>query len=243
MNVATTTTTSLRFGDWLIQQGLLDEDQLDAALNAQRSQGGRLGQVLTSLKMLSEHEVIDALSRYFSIEQAQLDDLSGIEMSKARILPESMATRFCLIVVGESDGNLAVAMADPLDVVAMDTVKGKLGRNITVMIGSEDRIRHAIDVIYHGSDVAEQRLRDLVKLEVAADDLNRADSKFDDLSTADITGEAAARKAPVIEFVDLLLSQAVKSRASDIHIEPQEESMMVRMRVGWRSARYGAAFA
>jgi type IV pilus assembly protein PilB len=85
-------------------------------------------------------------------------------------------------------------------------------------------------MVYHGSEVEEQRLRDLVEFEVSTEE-NAEEGPAGDIAEADISGEEAALKAPVIRFVDLLLSQAVKSRASDIHVEPQERSMTIRMRI------------
>jgi type IV pilus assembly protein PilB len=151
-------------------------------------------------------------------------------MQVARSLPENIAKRFCLIAVGMEKDAVVIAIADPLDIVAMDTVRGKLKKQIIIKIGSEREIRNAIESIYHGSGAEEQRLRDLIQLET---DFNEEEIDFsdDDLSVADISSEAAAGKAPVIRFVDLLLSQTIKSRASDLHIEPQENSMSIRMRV------------
>ncbi|HDZ68987.1 MAG TPA: type II/IV secretion system protein, partial [Phycisphaerales bacterium] len=122
-----------------------------------------------------------------------------------------------------------IAMADPLNVIAIDTVTLKIRRQIEVVVGSPHEICQAIEVIYHGSDVEEQHLRDLVETEVGKEE---QESVFvEDAAEADISSEVAATKPPVIRFVDLLLSQAVKSRASDIHIEPQERSMIIRMRI------------
>ncbi len=152
-------------------------------------------------------------------------------MNIARAIPEKIAKRFCLVTIDKTDDKVIVAMADPLNVIAIDTIALKIKHKIKVVISSAQEIRRAIEIIYHGSDVEEQRLRDLVKLEegVGADG-NQEDLPAEDIE-ADISGEAAATQAPVIRFVDLLLSQAVKSRASDIHIEPQERSMSIRMRI------------
>jgi type II secretory ATPase GspE/PulE/Tfp pilus assembly ATPase PilB-like protein len=98
------------------------------------------------------------------------------------------------------------------------------------VLSTRTEIQNALQVIYHGSDVDEQSLRDLVELEVE-DDVTEQDAVLEDALEADISVEEAATRAPVIRFVDLLLRQAVKSRASDIHIEPQENSMVVRMRI------------
>jgi type II secretory ATPase GspE/PulE/Tfp pilus assembly ATPase PilB-like protein len=86
-------------------------------------------------------------------------------------------------------------------------------------------------MIYHGSDVEEEQLRSLVKIEIGDEETIESDAYLEEIVDADLGGEAAANKAPVIRFVDLLMSQAVKSRASDIHIEPQESSTVVRMRI------------
>ncbi|MHC5076713.1 MAG: GspE/PulE family protein, partial [Planctomycetota bacterium] len=106
----------------------------------------------------------------------------------------------------------------------------KLKSQVKVVISSPKQIQRAIEVVYHGSDVEEQRLRDLVEFEVDSDETFEK-GLDDELYDNEVDNEAAATKAPVIRFVDLLLSQAVKSRASDIHIEPQEKSMSIRMRV------------
>jgi len=229
-NSAKNNTKDLLFGEMLVLKGLLSREDIIHALDKQRESGGRLGETLLQMKVLTEEQVTIALAEYLSLEYAQLDDLTKIDMNLARVLPESVAKRFCLVAIGQADDKIVVAMADPLNIIAIDTITLKIKRQIKVVVGSPERIRRAIEVIYHGTDVEEQQLRDLVKLEIDADggDLGQitADEFDDDLST-----EAAATKAPVIKFVDLLLSQAVKSRASDIHIEPQERSMMIRMRI------------
>jgi type IV pilus assembly protein PilB len=218
------------FGELLVSKGLLSREELVEALNEQREQGGRLGEVLLRLKMLSEEDVTLALAEYLSMEYIRLDDITRTDVNVARMLPEAIAKRFCLVAIGEVDDKVIVAMADPLNIVAIDTITLKIKRQIKVVISSPKEIRQAIEVIYHGSDVEEQQLRDLVDIEVG-EDSEKMKSIAEDSSETDADGKVAATKAPVIRFVDLLLSQAVKSRASDIHIEPQEKSMMIRMRI------------
>lgn len=222
------------FGELLVSKGLLTQDQLVDVLNRQRQDGGRLGEVLLRLKLLDDKEVTAALAEHFSMEYIHFDDArqtEKIDREIARLLPESIAKRFCLVVAGEEEGHLVVAMADPLNVVAIDTVTLKLKRPIRPAISSPREIQRAIDVIYHGSDVEEQQLRNLVDIEVGGDREKEDDVLLEDIVEPESTGEDAANKAPVIRFVDLLMSQAVKMRASDIHIEPQEKSTVVRMRV------------
>ncbi len=223
------TRADLLFGEFLVFKGLLDRGELIEALNKQREQGGRIGEVLHRLKMLSDEDVTLALAEHLLMEYVRLDDVTRINMNVARMLSESIAKRFCLVAIGEMDDKIVVAMADPLNVIAIDTITLKIKRKIKVVISSSEEIRKAIEVVYHGSDMEEQRLRDLVELEVGEEDEKVEIEEY--VSEAEADSEVAATKAPVIRFVDLLLSQAVKSRASDIHIEPQEHSMMIRMRI------------
>ncbi|MHC4264809.1 MAG: GspE/PulE family protein [Planctomycetota bacterium] len=218
------------FGELLVSKGLITEGDLVEALNEQRENGGRLGEVLIRIKKLSEENVTQALADYLSMEYVAFEDISSINNDVARSLPESICKRFCLVAIGEEQEKIVVAMADPLNVIAIDTITLKLKSQIKVVISSPKQIQRAIEVIYHGSDIEEQRLRDLVEFEVDSDEAFDQ-NVVDESDENEVDNEAAATKAPVIRFVDLLLSQAVKSRASDIHIEPQEKSMSIRMRI------------
>lgn len=225
-NISTSKKTNLLFGELLVSKGFLSRRELIEALNDQREHGGRLGEVLLRLKILNDEDVTLALAEHLSMEYIRFDDIARIDMNIARLLPEAVAKRFCLVAIGEVDNKVIVAMADPLDIVAIDTITLKTKRQIKVVISSHQEIQRSIESIYHGSDVEEQRLRDLVELEVGSEE--GAEAKE---AEPDVSSEEAATKPPVIRFVDLLLSQAVKSRASDIHIEPQEHSMIIRMRI------------
>jgi len=218
------------FGELLVSKGFLSHRELIEALNHQRHEGGRLGEVLARLKMLADEDIARALGEHLSMESVRLDDVHKIDMNIARSIPEGIAKRFCSLAIGEIDNQVILAMADPLDVVARDTLALRLKRNVKVVVASPREISQAIETVYHGSEVQEQRLRDLVELEVLTEDNGRGLPKHEG-AEADISNEEAAKKAPVIRFVDLMLSQAVKSRASDIHVEPHEKSMTIRMRV------------
>lgn len=218
-----------RLGEHLVSRGLLSGAKLDEALQEQKLRGGRLGQVLTALGIISDTELAEALGDLFSIESVHLEP-SSIDMRIARLLPEAVAQRHNLVAIQERNGKVVVAVADPLDVIAVDTVGMKMRREVEIVISTARQIRKAIEMIYRGSDIDEQRLRDLVELEISSDD-EPGDSTVADNTEADINVEEAATRAPVIRFVDLLLRQAVKSRASDIHVEPGERSMVIRMRI------------
>ena len=224
---------SFRFGELLLSKGLLNRRELTEALNEQRSRGGRLGEILVKLRMLSDEDVRCALAEHLATERVHLDDID-INMNVARLTPEAIAKRFSVVAIEEKNGSILVAMVDPLDVVAMDTIMMRTGREIKPVLSSTREIHQAIETIYHGSDIDEQRLRDLVEHAVTDDEEYSEPNAVEDAGStleADISVEEAATRAPVIRFVDLLLRQAIKSRASDIHVEPMEHSMSIRMRI------------
>jgi len=232
------TQTALPFGELLVSKGLLSRKELEKVLDEQRKKGGRLGENLLRLEKLNHEDVTLALAEHLSMEYIRLDDVSKIDMDIARMLPEGLAKRSCLVAIGEVDDKIVVAMADPLDVIAIDTVTLKTKRQIKLAISSPREIRRAIELIYHGSDVEEKQLRSLVEGEIGEvsgigeeGGIEKEDVLSEEDDEPDISGESEANKAPVIRFVNLLLSQAVKSRASDIHIEPQEKKPVVRMRI------------
>lgn len=218
--------SNLLFGDWLVQQGYLEEPQIRKALDDQSRNGGRIGQALVRLKIFDSLQLIQLLAEYLNLDYLSLDDMTGIDKVIARAVPENIAKRFSMLAVRQDGDRVLVAMSDPLNVIAIDTVAVKLKKPIRVMLSSEEQVMRAIEYVYHGTDVEEQKLRDLVEFEVSADD-----DILEEIHESEAVAAADAEDAPVIRFVDLMLSQAVKSRASDIHIEPQERNMTIRMRV------------
>ncbi len=219
-------------GGLLLCKDLITADDLQKALDDQREHGGRLGEVLLRLQIVDDSILTHALAEHLSIEYVNLEDVSRINAQVTRLLPETIAKRFCLIGIGEEeDGRLIMAMADPLDVFAIDTVMLKLRRSIKPMISSRREINRAIELIYHSSETEERQLRDLIALD--ADNREGQDEhvRIEEDSQVETGGEEAANEAPVIRFVGLLLKQAVKNQASDIHIEPQAHTTIVRMRV------------
>ncbi len=215
------------FGDWLLQQDCITLEQLDAALADQKKNGGRIGQSVVRLKVLSDGELTKQLAEYLDFDYISLADFSVFDKDVARRVPENIAKRFGVLAVEETPEHIVVAMSDPLDVIAVDTVSVKLKRPIKMVLASDNEVHRAIDFVYHGTDVEEQQLRDLVELEISSDE----DDLLENALAMDISSTVEAEDAPVVRFVDLMLSQAIKSRASDIHVEPQEKSMSIRMRI------------
>jgi type IV pilus assembly protein PilB len=221
--------SSLMLGDWLVEQGLIKADLLQSALAEQKRSGDRLGKALIQLKYMTESQLTEALSAYLAIENVALDDLSVIDRELARLVPENIAKRFGLVIVGQRDDKVLVAMADPLNVVAVDTVSVKLKRPIRTAIAAESAVKRAIEYVYQGTDLEVQKLKDLVQTENEMETVGEV--SIEESLEMGAEESISADDAPVVRFVDLMLSHASKSRASDIHIEPQEKDMIIRMRV------------
>ena len=226
--------SSERFGQWLTRNGLIKASELEAALLEQQENGGTLGEAFLRVGIFKEHQAAEFLSEYLDVDYVPLNDITEIDFRTARSLPESISRRFDLLAVGEKDDKVLLAMTDPLDIMAMDTVSLKLNRQVCAAMCSKTRLENARQAVYHGSYIEEECLRNLVDSENESDpdvlELE-SDNIIEDLTISDYAGPIDADQAPVIRFVNLLLSQAVKSRASDIHLEPQEKSMKIRMRI------------
>ena len=151
------------FGELLVSKGLLSPEELEQVLDEQRKSGGRLGENLLRLERLNDEDVTLALAEHLSMEYIRLNDIDKIDLDIARMLPEGLAKRFCLVAVGEADDKVVIVMADPLDVIAIDTVTLKMKRQAKLAVSSPREIRRAIELIYHGSDVEEKQLRSLVE--------------------------------------------------------------------------------
>ncbi len=220
-----------QFGELLVKKGAITQEELTQAIDEQRERGGRIGEVLIRRHLLDDLTLSTILAEHLSMDYVALDDPSQIDLKIARALPESIAKRFCLLVLREEKGKLVTAMADPLDVVAIDTVMLNMQRPIKAVISAPGEIRRTIETIYHGSDIEERQIRDLVATENDVEEEIDANPVVEDPVEAEADGEDAANQTPIIHFVDLLLRQAVKNQASDVHIEPQAESTQVRIRV------------
>ena len=116
--------------------------------------------MLVRRHLLDDLTLSSVLAEHLAIQYVSLDDPAEIDPKIARALPEGIAKRFCLLALREEDGKVVTAMADPLDIVAIDTVMLKMQRPIKPVISAAGEIRRAIEMVYHGSDIEERQLRD-----------------------------------------------------------------------------------
>jgi type IV pilus assembly protein PilB len=217
---------SVRLGEILVKEALITQDQLQKALEFQRSNGGKLGSCLTKMGFITDDDITGVLSRQYGVPSINLKYYE-IDPTVIKLIPQDTATRYQVIPLSRVGSVLTIAMTDPTNVFAMDDIKFMTGFNVEPVVASESAIGEAIVRFYGGAETNHEELSNLMKdlddqeLEVATDEA--------EMDTA--TLEKAAEEAPIIKLVNLILTDSVKRGASDIHIEPYEIEMRVRFRI------------
>ena len=216
--------TTRRFGELLIDQGRLTPDQLDQALKSRQDPRERLGQTLVRLGMLSESDVVHILGEQFSLPVASAARLSKADPAAVQLIPEHLARQANLLALGRRDDVLEVAVGDPLDVVSLDYLRALTGATLRVMIALPSEVREAVEEFYQQIRATEQVGEILDKL-----DLTGSGDLEEDVDLATLRQQV--EDAPVVRLVNLMIAEAIDSRASDIHVEPLRDRLMVRSRI------------
>jgi type IV pilus assembly protein PilB len=214
-----------RLGELLVRENLISITQLQKALEAQKKTGGRLGLSLTKLGIIGEQELTDFLAKQYGVPAINLSDFE-IQPEVIALVPPELARRHQLIPVNKTGSTLIVAMADPSNIYAIDDLKFRTNLNIEVVVASEQAIEESITRYYEtkGPDISAAFEDALGDIEVDAE------SNEDEAGIGiDITKQA--NDAPVVKICNAILVNAIKKRASDIHIEPYEKSYRVRYRI------------
>src|SRR6202163_3061943 len=219
---------SSRLGEILIKESLITSDQLKQALEHQKATGGRLGTCLMKLGFITDDEITGVLSRQYGVPSINLKYYE-VDTAVIKLIPQDTAIRYQIVPLSRVGSTLTIAMTDPTNVFAMDDIKFMTGFNVVPVVASETAIAEAITKFYGEGESGEeldQVMKDL-SLEDAADLELAAEEQ--DSSLADL--ERAAEEAPIIKLVNLIMTDAVKRGASDIHVEPYEKEVCVRLRI------------
>jgi type IV pilus assembly protein PilB len=219
---------SVRLGEILIKESLITQDQLQKALEFQRSNGGKLGSCLTKMGFITDDDITGVLSRQYGVPSINLKYYE-IDPTVIKLIPQDTATRYQVIPLSRVGSVLTIAMTDPTNVFAMDDIKFMTGFNVEPVVASESAIGEAIVRFYGGTETNHEELSKMMKDLVMDDQELELAGEETELDTA--TLEKAAEEAPIIKLVNLILTDSVKRGASDIHIEPYEMEMRVRFRV------------
>ena len=212
----------MRLGDLLIASGVITQEQLDKALAVQKETHQRLGDVLMQNGFITERNLIDALQIQLGVEFVDLTAVS-IPVELARYVPRNIARKFCVVPVKLVQDTLYLAMSDPLEFVAQEQVKAASRKKVIPMIATRQATEQAIARLYGNEGTA--RVIEEMKREAGSSTL--------DIVPVQLSQEAmdSSDSAPTIRFVNSLIERAFHERASDIHLEPQESEMVVRMRI------------
>ena len=210
------TTEARHLGTMLLQEGLLTRSNLDRATEIQTESGLPLGRILVEEGFVKETDLVKTLARHIGLEFVALDEIT-VDPSAVALIPEALARRYAAIPIGfEEDGSLAVAMADPANVLAIDDIRAITGMDVRPKVATRTEVVDAIGRMAQYDDA----VSDLGEL---LDD----SAEVEDLGAL----EASVEDAPVVKLVNTIITRAINERASDIHIEPGEKDLRVRFRI------------
>src|SRR5207245_11731007 len=218
---------SQRLGDLLVKEKIINPEQLQQATKVQKETNCRLGSALVKLNFLSDEDVTNFLSRQYGVPAINLSYFE-IDASVVKLIPYETAKRYQILPLSRVGASLTIAMVDPTNVFAMDDIKFMTGFNIEPVVASESSILDGIEKAYGTS-----KEEDLEQVMQSMSDMDEADVELqgdqEELALADL--EKAADEAPIVKLVNLVLTDAVKRGASDIHIEHYEKEFRVRFRI------------
>lgn len=206
-----------KIGDFLLEDGKISQENLNEVLEEQKKSGRRLGEILIQDGYVTEDDLLNALEKQLGVPRVDIELLS-VEPEAVKLIPENLATKHTLFPVAIKGNKIQVVMWDPLNIFAIDDVKITSRHEVEPLLGSKENIKNAISKYYSGQVVKK-----------AADDLTRENIG----SLADETEEDLEniKNAPAVRLVDSIIINAVKARASDIHIEPFEKFIKIRYRI------------
>ncbi len=211
--------TDVKFGEMLVRLGFLEENKLAEALKVQKETKKKLGEILLEWKLIDENQLIIALSEIYHLPVIDLTKIT-VDPEIRKLVPPRVFQKYNVLPVALQNDYLVVAMNDPLDLAMLQELKNLSGKKIRPVLATSVEIRAFFD---NPMFAAEEVIRE------ASDIKERAVPAADSVSVKEL--ELAAQEAPTVRLVASVISEAIKNKASDIHFEPQRESMRVRFRI------------
>ena len=210
----------IRLGDLLIQQGLMTEEQLKFALDEQKRTGRKLGRIVVESSFVTEEAISQALARQLRISYVDLKTFST-KPDLIKLLPEAQARRFRAVVLDEVNGLLRIGFVDPTDLQAYDEIARIVRRDLDLAVVTESQLLALIDRVYRRTEEISGLAKELTA------ELGDTPVEFGDL----LSVNPGAEEAPVVKLLQTVFEEALRTRASDIHIEPQEKALRIRFRI------------
>src|SRR5438045_5928625 len=218
---------SQRLGDLLVREKVITPEQLDQAMKAQKdAPNTRLGSILVKLGFLTDEDVTNFLSRQYGVPAINLSFFE-IDAAVVKLIPHETAKRYQILPLSRVGASLTIAMVDPTNVFAMDDIKLMTVFNIELVVASEAAIMEGIEKAYasYGEDDLERVMASVNEMDADVElQAEEEEMGLDQL-------EKVADEAPIVKLVNIILTDAVKRGASDIHVEPYEKEYRVRFRI------------
>ena len=212
-----------RLGELLVKANLITDEQLKKALQQQDNSGGRLGSNLVKLGYVSEDDITSFLSKQYGVPSINLSHFE-IDPAVVKLVPPEVAQKHQVIPLNRTGSVLTVAMADPSNIFAIDDIKFMTGFKVETVVASETSIKNAINRYYDSAGLVHDIMKNFDDREVS-----QVGEGDEEVNISEL--QQATEDAPVVKLVNLILTEAIKKGASDIHIEPYEKSFRVRYRI------------
>ena len=228
--------TKMRIGEMLLAQGYITQEQLDKALETQKTSGKRLGRTLVDLGYMPEERLVEILSRQFEVPYVKLDNFN-IDPNAYTFLPEDMCKQYKVVPLFVQEGEdehrqvrsvMTIAMTDPTNMRTISIVKFKVRMDVDVVMASEADVMKAIERVFSGHGPAEESLADLISESKDSDELETVERGQGGNDEPELSDEEGRQ---VVKIVTTLIHEAIARKASDIHLEPQETFLKLRYRI------------
>ena len=214
-----------KIGEILVHAGKIDEGKLNSALAEQKKSNEKIGQVLISMGAIDEDDFITAFSMQMGYPKADNFLLLEADQDAVRLIPEDFSRTNSVLAVKKSDKSVTIVMEDPEDIATIDSVKRLTGLDPDIIVGGSELLNKAMDQLYGEITKAGQ-------VEEAIQGITVISGDDDSSEEVDLSPENASEEdAPIVKLVNLILQEAIKERATDIHVEPQEDKVNVRIRI------------
>ena len=215
-------------GELLVENGLVTDRQLTRAMDQASKLGDTIQKVLVSMGFVTEKDITEMVGKQMGVPFVDIDE-TDIDSDIARLVPEHLAQRYSVIPIAQNDNKLTLAMVDPLNILAIDDIRLITGFDIDPVISTEDSILKAIGRQFGSMGLAEveETVKDISASEFG--DMEVDDATDDEISLDKL--KELVDEAPIVRVVNLIISQAINDKSSDIHIEPDAKTVRVRYRV------------
>ncbi|MCS7242246.1 type IV-A pilus assembly ATPase PilB [Candidatus Caldatribacterium sp.] len=212
-----------KLGELLVKKQRITPEQLEKALEIQKKTGEKLGEILQKMGLVGSREVYEVLAEQLGTLYVDLDSYV-IDPKVVALLPEKFCRQYQVIPVGEEGNTLILAMANPVDVMTIDRIRLMTKREIRPVVASPQDIEKALNAYYGVGETVEELIREAETKEGIVLPEEEEELRIDQL-------KALGEEAPIIRVVNMIILQAIRSGASDIHIEPQENEVRIRFRI------------